>query len=91
MTGRVLNNKVKKLKALQEQAAEIEKSIKELETVIKDEMTAREVEELKSGDYTVRYKTVESNRFDSKTFKTAYASLYNQYMKVSTVRRFTVV
>lgn len=62
MTGRVLNNKVKKLKALQEQAAEIEKSIKELETVIKDEMTAREVEELKSGDYTVRYKTVEGNQ-----------------------------
>lgn len=90
MTDRVLNNKVKKLKALQEQTAELDRVIKELETVIKDEMTAREVEELKSGDYTVRYKEVISNRFDSKTFKTAYESLYNQYLKVTTTKRFTI-
>lgn len=90
MTDRVLNNKVKKLKALQEQTAELDRVIKELETVIKDEMTAREVEELKSGDYTVRYKEVISNRFDSKSFKTAYAALYNQYLKVTTTKRFTI-
>ena len=90
MTDRVLNNKVKKLKALQEKTAELEKSMKELETAIKDEMTAREAEELKSGDYTVRYKTVESNRFDSKAFKTAYESLYNQYLKATSTKRFTI-
>lgn len=90
MTDRVLNNKVKKLKALQEQTAELEKAIKELETVIKDEMTAREAEEIKSGDYTTRYKTIESNRFDSKAFKMAYAALYNQYLKVTTTKRFTI-
>lgn len=90
MTDRVLNNKVKKLKALQEQTAELEKAIKELETVIKDEMTAREAEEIKSGDYTIRYKTIESNRFDSKAFKMAYVALYNQYLKVTTTKRFTI-
>lgn len=90
MTDRVLNNKVKKLKALQEQATEIEKAMEELETAIKDEMTAREAEEIKSGDYTVRYKTVESNRFDSKAFKTAYESLYKQYLKATSIKRFTI-
>ncbi len=90
MTDKVLNNKVKKLKALQEQAAELEKSMKELETAIKDEMTAREAEELKSGDYTIKYKTIVSNRFDSKAFKTAYESLYNQYLKATSTKRFTI-
>ena len=90
MTDRVLNNKVKKLKALQQQAAEIDKKMKELEAELKDEMTAREAEEIKSGDYTVRYKTVESNRFDSKAFKTAYESLYNQYLKATSTNRFTI-
>ena len=90
MTDRVLNNKVKKLKALQEKAAELEKSMKELETAIKDEMTAREAEELKSGDYTIKYKTIVSNKFDSKAFKTAYESLYNQYLKVTSTKRFTI-
>lgn len=90
MTDRVLNNKVKKLKALQQQAADIDKKIKELEAELKDEMAEREAEELKSGDYTIKYKTIVSNRFDSKAFKTAYESLYNQYLKATSTKRFTI-
>ena len=90
MTDRVLNNKVKKLKALQQQAADIDKKIKELEAELKDEMAEREAEELKSGDYTIKYKTIVSNKFDSKAFKTAYESLYNQYLKVTSTKRFTI-
>lgn len=90
MTDRVLNNKVKKLKALQQQAADIDKKIKELEAELKDEMAEREAEELKSGDYTIKYKTIVSNKFDSKAFKTAYEILYNQYLKVTSTKRFTI-
>lgn len=90
MTDRVLNNKVKKLKALQQQAADIDKKIKELEAELKDEMAEREAEELKSGDYTIKYKTIVSNRFDSKAFKTAYESLYKQYLKAISIKRFTI-
>lgn len=49
-----------------------------------------EAEELCVGSYTVRYKTVVSNRFDTTSFKKLHADMYADFLKESTSRRFTI-
>ena len=57
---------------------------------IKEEMEAREVEELTAGHYIVRYTSVLSNRFDSTSFKKVLPDLYKAYTKQVASRRFTI-
>lgn len=90
MTNRQLHNRVNKIKELEKQADELKKQIDALKNEIKDYMDAEQVEELQLSDYTVRYKEVATNRFDTTTFKKAYTNLYNQFIKTSTSKRFTI-
>ena len=57
---------------------------------IKEEMLAREAEELVAGKYIVRWTTFQKSGFDSSAFKKEHADLYNAYTKISTARKFTV-
>lgn len=91
MTDRAFLNKVNKIKALEAEKAELDKKLEELKDILKEELTARGVQEAKAGDFTVRYKDIETERFDSKTFKSAYESLYKQFVKTATVKRFSIV
>lgn len=84
-----LNNKVTELKELKLYAKEIEAEITGLEDEIKREMESRGEEEMTVGVFTVRYKTVESSRFDSKRFKLDHADLYKKYQKKTITKRFT--
>lgn len=73
--------------ALQEEAAAMIDSLKDQ---IKAEMTARNVEELTAGQYTARFTTVLSNRFDTTAFKKVLPDVYKAYTKQVTSRRFSV-
>jgi len=53
-------------------------------------MTARETDELITGEYKIRWKKVVSNRFDTTSFKKTHADLYEQYTKTTETRRFTI-
>lgn len=90
MTIRQVENRVKKLKALEVQQKELEKQIEELKADIKSDMERKGLEEQRAGDYIVRFTTVVSNRFDSKAFREEHGKLYSQYMRVSTSRRFSI-
>ncbi|SFI98451.1 hypothetical protein SAMN02910435_01123 [Ruminococcaceae bacterium D5] len=70
------------------QLGELEKRREAVAAKIKRHMG--EVEEIQIDGLTVRYKPVTSNRFDSKAFSTIHESLYRQFCRASTVRRFTV-
>lgn len=59
-----LTSKVKELKELKMMAEELAAEITAIEDSIKAEMTARETEELITGEYKIRWKKVVSNRFD---------------------------
>lgn len=48
----------------------------------------RQIREL--GEYTVRYTTVTTSRFDSAAFKKTHAELYAQYTVPSTSKRFSI-
>lgn len=82
--------KIRELKELKAMAEELTAEITAIEDTIKAEMMARNVEEMTVDVFKVRYKTVISNRFDSKAFKATHADLYSQYTKPTESRRFTV-
>lgn len=90
MSTNELTSKVKELKELKMMAEELAAEITAIEDSIKAEMTARETEELITGEYKIRWKKVVSNRFDTTAFKKTHADLYEQYTKTTETRRFTV-
>lgn len=85
-----LTSKVRELKELKMMAEELAAEITAIEDTIKAEMTARETDELITGEYKIRWKKVVSNRFDTTSFKKTHADLYEQYTKTTETRRFTV-
>ncbi len=78
---------LKEWEALQEEAAAMVENLKDQ---IKAEMAARNVEELTAGQYTARFTSVLSNRFDSTAFKRVMPELYKSYTKQVSSRRFSV-
>ena len=82
--------KVRELKELKAMAEELAAEISSIEDSIKAEMTSQGVEEMTVDVFKVRYKTVKSNRFDSTAFKATHSDLYNQYLKQTEIRRFSV-
>lgn len=90
MTNQEVTTKARELKRLKNKADALQKQIKEVESLLKAEMTARDVEELQAGDYKLRYKLVISNRFDQSAFKSENADLYGRYTKPSQSMRFAI-
>ena len=90
MTERMLQNRVRKLKALEEQQKELESQIEALKAEIKADMEEKGLEQQKAGDFLIRWTTVLSSRFDSKAFQKEHESLYSQYLKQTASRRFSI-
>jgi predicted phage-related endonuclease len=87
------NEMIKKIEALTEWEKLIEEAKKEAEIIrdsIKSEMDKNEVEELEIGAYIIRWTSVISNRFDTTSFKKAYAEMYKSYTKQVSSRRFSI-
>jgi len=90
MSQTELTTKIRDLKELKAMQEELAAEITAIEDGIKAEMTAQGVDELNVDVFKVRYKTIQSNRFDTAAFKQTHADLYNQYVKQTETRRFTV-
>ncbi|MGN1105670.1 MAG: hypothetical protein ACI4RH_03400 [Huintestinicola sp.] len=95
----------KKAKAINmERMVQLVRSIKEHEQIIKqltaeadeakDEikaaMTEFGLEEMLADVFTVRYKKVESERFDTKAFKAGNPDTYKMYLTASSSMKFTI-
>lgn len=85
-----LTSKVRELKELKAMAEELSAEITAIEDTIKEDMTARGVEELSVDVFKVRYTTVKSSRIDTTAFKKAMPDLAQQFTKQTESRRFTV-
>lgn len=90
MSKTEMTTKIRELKELKVMAAELNAEITAIEDSIKAEMTARETDELQADIFKIRWTKVVSSRFDTTAFKSTHADLYNQYLKQTTTRRFTV-
>ena len=90
MSTNEITAKVRKMKKLQAKAAELDTEIKAIQDEIKSELDALGTDELRAGEFKIRYAAVTSNRFDTASFKKMYAALYQQFTKQTTSRRFSV-
>lgn len=90
MSTTEITAKVRRMKKLQSKVQELEIEIKAIQGEIKAVMEQQDTQEMKAGIFTIRFKEVISNRFDSSAFKKTHADLYNQYLKQTITRRFSV-
>lgn len=90
MTERQLQNRVKKLKALESQQKELENQIEAIKAELKNDMEEKQLEQQQAGDFLIRWTKVLGSRFDCKTFQKEHEGLYNQYLKQTESRRFSV-
>ena len=85
-----IRNTVNELQELYAQADALKAEITAREALIKEEMDARETEELNLGNVIIRFTSVLSNRFDTTAFKKLHADLYNSFIKQVASRRFSI-
>ena len=90
MTNLNLDERIAELKELEAMAKQINEEAEAIKDEIKRELENRNTDEVTTIHYTVRYKDVASNRFDSKSFKAEYPELNAQYTKATTSKRFTI-
>ena len=90
MSTKDLTAKVRSLKELEALIAEAQAEAEGITDELKAEMINRNTEEMTVDVFKIRYKTVKSNRFDTNAFKSTHKELYNQYIKQTESRRFTV-
>lgn len=90
MSTSEIGSKVAELRELRRMAAELAEQISALENEVKAEMLRRDTDTLSGLDYKVTWKEVTSSRFDTKAFKSAYASLYTAFTRPALSRRFVI-
>ncbi len=90
MSTNELTSKVKELKELKAMAYELASEITTIEDEIKAHMAASGIEEIICGAYKIRWKKVESVRFDTSAFKKTNVELYNQFSKKTVNKHFTI-
>ena len=90
MTNAEMIKKIEYLRELEDFLEEIKTEADTIKDSIKAEMDKNEIEELEVGAYIIRWTSVLSNRFDTTSFKKAYAEIYKSYTKQVSSRRFSI-
>ena len=90
MTNKMIDNRVKKIQALEDQIRELQDQADKLKDELKEEMTERNTEEMQTDNFIVRWKNVISNRLDCKKLKAELPDIYKAFTKTSSRRRFTI-
>lgn len=91
MGERAIENRIRKLKEIERQQAELEAQAQKLKNEIKADMKARGESEMHIACFVVRMKEIVTNRFDTKSFQEEHRKLYAAYIKPQTSIRFTIV
>ena len=90
MTERMIENRIKKLSALESQIAELQEQAEAIKAELKADLEEKGVQELKTKNFLIRWKEIISNHLDGKALKAALPEIYSQYCKPTSSRRFTV-
>ena len=92
MANNEMLSKIENLIEAEAMIEELKAEADELRNSIKEEMDARNTEELEIGSHIVRFTSVISSRFDTKAFKEKMgAELYKAFTKEVASRRFSIV
>lgn len=90
MSENELLERVKRLRELEAITEAANAEAEGLKDEIKAYMLANDVQNMRVGDFKVRYSTVSGSRFDSAAFRQTHAELYRQYSKHYETRRFSI-
>ena len=90
MSTNQMHRKIEELLEWEKISDEAKAAADALRDEIKQEMIARDTEELTVGQYIVRWTSVLSHRFDSTAFKKVMPEVYRSYLKQTASRRFTI-
>lgn len=90
MTEKMIENRVKKLQELEAQIEALEAAADAVREEIKADMSVRGLDELKTRNYTIRWREVVSSRIDSKALKAELPAVYGRFSVATTCRRFVV-
>lgn len=90
MTEKMIDNRIRKLQAIEAQQKELEAAADAIRAELKADLEEKGVEELKTANFVIRWKEIVSARLDSKALKAALPDVYGQFCKTTSSRRFTV-
>lgn len=90
MSQNEIVSKIEQLKEWEAILEEAQSEVEALKDAIKNEMLAKETEELIAGAYIIRWTSVLSTRFDSTAFKRDHAELYKEFTKQVSSKRFSI-
>ena len=88
MSIKEIEAKAKELQELKRMREELDAEIATLEDAIKASMGDQE--QIIAGGYKITWKAITSSRFDSARFKKDHPDLAAQFIKTSTVKRFSI-
>lgn len=88
MSTKDIESKVRELRELQALIDEAQAEAELLRDAIKAHMG--NTEELRAGEYVIRWQTIKSDRLDTKALKTARPEIYEAFTRSTTTRRFSV-
>ena len=87
-TDRQFDNRARQILELTYARDDIQKQIDALAAEVKEHMDGAEA--ITTNHYKIENKAVPTKRFDVTAFKQLYDELYTEFLKLYTVRRFTV-
>ena len=90
MDNKTINEKIVEIRNFENEIKQMQEIVDSLKDELKNEMTARGVDELDTGTFKLTFKEVVSNRFDSKAFQKDNEIIYKAYLKESVSKRFTI-
>ena len=91
MSTKEIESKARRLKILKDRQESLQAEIDQLESDLKAQLEAWDVDEVQAGPFRVVWKFVNSSRFDTKRFRDENGNLYNMYMIPNSYRKFSVV
>lgn len=90
MTEKMIENRVKKLQAIEAQQKELEAAAEVIRAELKADLEQKGVDELQTKNFVLRWKEIITSRIDSRALKAALPDVYGQFCRATTSRRFTI-
>ena len=90
MTNRQIDNRARKIKEIEEEIKKLEEQVDILKSEIKMDMESNNVEEISTGNFIIKWKSVISNKFDMTSLKKSMPDIYSTFLKQNECKRFTI-
>lgn len=91
LTDRQIDNRAKKLEALEAEIKALEEQAEAVKNELKAELEEQKTEELKTlSGFVIRWKLIKGSRFDSKALKASYPDIFKAFNVQTESKRFTI-